>query len=945
MAPTRVKLYVTLLILSVALIGGITWGIGERNAGDQITPTTDSIRVAVFVNDTASANLQGYQAAFMVEPRFRITYFCASNITAFQLPTPASAIQEYDVIFILDLVGPFLTVSQANNITYAVKNGTIGLFFQTNSPVQIYDPTILNAIAPALPLVPVLTAGNFPEELQRNVSTSINTFVMSVSNPLLDLVGFISLPQLRNLTVTTASGDATVLIKGSYALTEDSSARPLLAQISTPGVRSIAFTTPVKKASNKHLGDWPWFTYFIYVTARLLKGDAPTEIESYAEWPYSQIPHGDAQVAVILLLCGFGALTIFLFIHFWRKSRREPLRLLPTKSIEVLPEKQATEASAECPPSTPTQKDKDDWSVPGYHKPLSGFFVQFFIAVIVICPVFVLVLYLIPTFILQDPSAFGIQYIVTSIFQAVFIALDFGLAQAYDRFVGQYWNCDQERAIKYVQFFVWFQTLSGLGQTTIISLIGMYWVPQVQSLAFLSWFFVVNPLIQFPGIAYVFTHLLKSAQRTDLEGTVNIISLVVFQLALTGIFTELFRSIGAANPLLGEVVGSSLGISVGSYSGQMALLFFSAFFLRKVDKRFTIAQMFRIDFDRALIKETLLFGVKSMLSNVIFLFGNFISVLIITFSLNNYTYYGAFVAAGTYLTYPILYLTMLYENALPTTSEAYNNGKIKLTEAFVTYGFKYFGAFAIFLFTLFVLPFSVNAIVTSVVPDLYKPIGMILMFYSITKLALSLGDFSKFFLIAVDRAGTYIVCIFIEQVIRVTFLLLTIKELQVWAFVFGEIPGVVIKILLTWVWTHKKILRVRINVWQTFVAPGLACAGVAVVGWILSVLLFEPLQAALGVLGAGILFGCIFFIGFSLFLYPLFLGLLGGWDTETLRHVEFASNHAGPSKLFAKAFFKVTRMACKVSPLHDKFPIQYTEAAQEAQELLAIIKGAQIKKD
>ncbi len=510
--------------------------------------------------------------------------------------------------------------------------------------------------------------------------------------------------------------------------------------------------------------------------------------------------------------------------------------------------------------------------------------------------------------------------------------------------MGQYWNCDQERAIKYVQFFIWFQTLSGLAQTTVISLIGMYWVPQVQSIAFLSWFFVVNPLIQFPGIAYVFTHLLKSAQRTDLEGTVNIISLVIFQLALMGVFTELFRSIGAANPLLGEVVGSSLGISLGSYCGQMALLFFSAFFLRKVDKRFTVAQMFRIDFDRELIRETLHFGIKSMLSNVIFLFGNFISVLIITFYLNNYTYYGAFVAAGTYLTYPILYLTTLYENAIPTTSEAYNNGKIKLTESFVTYGFKYFGTFAIFLFTLFFLPFSVNAIITSVVPDLYKPIGMIIMFYSATKLVLTLGDYSKFFLIAIDRAGAYVACALIEQVTRVTFLLFTIKELQVWAFVFGEIPGAVIKIFLTWIWTHKKILRVRINVWQTFVAPGLACAGVAVVGWILSEILFEPLQFALGVLGAGIVFGCIFFIGFSLLLYPLLLGLLGGWDTETLRHVEFASNHAGPSKMFAKVFFKVTRMACKVSPLHDKFPIQYAEAGQEAEELLAIIKGTQKNK-
>lgn len=428
MASKRVKFYLTILLLGVTLIGGITWGLSQNKAGTQITSTTESIRIAVLANDIAPANLQGYQAAFNVEPRFHMTYYSATNITEFKIPAPANTVQEYDVIFILDLIGTFLTVSQANNITYAVKNGTIGLFFQTNNPGQVYDPFTLNAIAPVLPLVPSLTMGDNPEELQRNVSTSINTFVMDWANPLLELVGFISLPQIRNLTVTTASSEAVVLVKGSYALTEDSSARPLLAQLSTPSVRSIAFSAPVKKTSNKHLGDWPWFTYFIYVTARLLKGDAPAEIESYAEWPYSQIPHGDAQVAVILLLCGFGALTIFLFIHFWKKSKREPLLLLPSKVSKIIPEKTGAESSNECPPPTQVQKIKEDWSVPGYHKPLSGFFVEFFIAIIVICPLFVMVLYLIPTFILQDPSAFGIQYIVTSIFSAVFITLDFGLA-------------------------------------------------------------------------------------------------------------------------------------------------------------------------------------------------------------------------------------------------------------------------------------------------------------------------------------------------------------------------------------------------------------------------------------------------------------------------------------------------------------------------------------
>jgi hypothetical protein len=963
MAPRGKKwvLVAVCCITAAALIPLTTCSLQPRESGAISPFQSSSINVAVIASRSDPKYLLKWPVAFDLDPAFNVTYFTSDNMSTFAIPDPASTSQPFDVVYMLDLPrNTTLTIGQVQNITYAVQNGTIGLFFQANSASMAYNQTLLGIMDPVLPLHPVLDGSGFPRELRANATDTIGTVVAPGADILQERVGFISLPQLLNLTETVAVHlDAKVLVEGSRGLTVGSQRYPMLATLDDPVVRVVELAAPVREGSNKNLGNWPFWTYFVYVSMMKLAGRSPNAILQFADWPYAPIPQASSQAFILLLLGSFAAFTVVMFLYFRKYTRSTPLELVPVeKYLQRIDDRKARAANKKGFFSRFAKKEKrpelvapvaitpaagtgvvasKSWELPGYHKPLAGFFVMFFITLVVVAPLFVVIIYVLPTFIIQDPGSFGIQFIISSIFSAVFITLDFGLAQAYDRFVGQFWSTDPARALKYVQFFIWWQMISGLAQTTVISLIGVYLVPRIASVGFMSWFFVVNTLVQFPGIVYVFTHLLKSAQRTDIEAIINFISLLFFQIGLMALLPEVFRNIGAQNPLIGEVIGSSLGLSIASYAGSLAQMLLSAGFLKKIDARFTIKQMFRLDFDWRLIRETLGFGLKSMLSNVIYLFGNFASVLIITLFLNNYTYLGSFIGIATYLTYPILFMTVLYENALPTTSEAYNNKKTKLTEAFVSYGFKYFGTFALLLFTLFVMPFSVSRIVTSVVPDLYKPMGMVIMLYSITKLFIALGDFSKFFLIAIDRAGTYVVAVAIEQVIRITFLLSTINTLQFYAFVFAEIPGVVFKVIFTWVLTNKRIIKVRVNWWQTLVAPGLSCLAIAGIGWLLS-LLYDVVLAALTPLGGATVFMVVYFFGFGNFLYPFLLGLLGGHDAESLAQVEFAARHSGPSKPFALAFYRITALGSRLSPLHGKHPIPYDEAAKEADELFSIVK-------
>ncbi|MHA1715420.1 MAG: lipopolysaccharide biosynthesis protein [Promethearchaeota archaeon] len=970
----RFQIAVLLFLLVLIIPASITVLTNVVGITDRGADKNNQVRVAVLTSNSTAGYLKGFKTALTIDDSFNVTFFTPGNQCEFNLGGDSNNGQiSFDVVYILDLnLEMNLTTSQMNDLRNAVENKNIGLFYQTNNDTDPYNTSLLSIIEPVLPLRPMMN-GTFALELRKNATSSINTRLSGESDILIDKVGFISMPLLLRMTLSEANhSNSKVLVEASLGLTPNSPVFPLIAVLdeNDDGPRVVELMASVRKGSNENLGNWPYFNYFIYVSTLKLAGFADESIRDFADWEYSPVPHGINQLWIILLLASFGIITLILYAYFRRYSRRVPLKFLPPPIKPDKPgkshEKKRTpvkslkerffKKNASVDKGLPRGHEKKSgneqteadgagemtiidvkmksWRVPGYHKPLSGFFVMFFITLVIIAPLFVLIIYVLPTFILRDPASFGIQYIISSIFTAIFITLDFGLAQAYDRFVGQYWATRPEKALKYVQFFIWWQMISGFLQTSVISLIGVFLVPRINAIGFLSWFFVVNTLIQFPGIAYVFTHLLKSAQRTDLEALVNFLSLIFFQIGLMAVFPEIFRQIGASNPLIGEVIGASIGLSLGSYCAQMAQMLLSAAFLKKIDKRFTIKQMFRIDFDWELAKETLIFGFKSMLSNVIYLFGNFFSVIIITFNLNNYPYYGAFIGVAIYLTYPILFMTTLYENALPTTSEAFNNKKYKLTESFISYGFKYFGMFALLLFTLFVIPYSVNQIITSVVPELYRTMGIVVMYYSITRILIALGDYSKLFLIAIDRAGTYVIFVFIEQTIRITFLLLTIGPLQFWAFIFGEIPGAVVKVIGVWILTNRKIIKVKINTWQTLIAPGISCAIIAGLITVLSLVFYEPVLNAISTLGGATFFMVLFFFGFSNFLYPLLLGLLGGHDDETLKQMEFAAYRAGPSKPFAIMFYKITRFGSKLSPLHGRFPIKYDDAEKEAFELL-----------
>ncbi len=487
--------------------------------------------------------------------------------------------------------------------------------------------------------------------------------------------------------------------------------------------------------------------------------------------------------------------------------------------------------------------------------------------------------------------------------------------------------------MKYVQFFIWFQMISGLIQTSVIALLGLFVIPKTLSMAFMSYQFVLKAFIQWPGIGYLWTHSLKAIQRADKEQVVSLISLILFDVIGMAVFSGLFLSIGNSNPRIGPVVGGAMGLTFAEVAKTFGLLIISGIVFSKTDKRFRLMDMFRIDFDRQLVKETLIFGLKAMLSTVIFLFGNFFVTIIIMLRLDNYTYWGTFIGSATLLLYPVTFMIVLFESQLPTIAESYSAGCQSLTKAYITYAWKYTGTFGIFIGAAFL--FFVGSFLTVILPDLYKPMGYFVGFYSITKFIMLLGDFSRLFLIAINKVGKYIVFVLIEQIIRVLIFVLLIDKLDrpELLLIWGELPGVIIKVIATWVYTNKKVISVKINIYQTIIAPLIATIIFVLIGlglneiYIILIGLMFPLIPT-------ILFTFLIFSGLFLILYPFVLGILGAWDTEGLAQLRFASYTAGPSRPFAKIFYKFSLIGSKFAPNFGKNAIIIPNIEKDIEILL-----------
>jgi hypothetical protein len=166
-------------------------------------------------------------------------------------------------------------------------------------------------------------------------------------------------------------------------------------------------------------------------------------------------------------------------------------------------------------------------------------------------------------------------------------------------------------------------------------------------------------------------------------------------------------------------------------------------------------------------------------------------------------------------------------------------------------------------------------------------------------------------------------------------------------FSLAEVPAKAIKLVLYIVYVQRNVMKIRISWYQSFGASlctfftvyliGL----VTVYGFLLPLLhftvgLWGPYVGTILVATLAVL---IILIGFMIFVFPFSYAIFGGWDEFGLETLRKSYMLSGPSRPFIKVLYNLSVVGSKISPLYNKFKLDWSGAFREAEELLLLKRG------
>ena len=706
--------------------------------------------------------------------------------------------------------------------------------------------------------------------------------------------------------------------------------RPVLLEKAKGSGNIILFTGWLEEGANLDFKLWPYFNYLLYT---MIFESLNVAFQTYSAWPYSPVPHLTEQIILLIVVIVLAILAVALFVVMKRKSSTE----MDRATIEALKQQAEEEEQKRLKEAEDLQKKldehvdlKDDWEVIGIHRQLGGFLFTLFMALLLIIPQLLISNFIMPQIIQPYPQAAGWYYYAYNIFQVAWLIFDFGTSFALAKYFSQYRGDNPEKAIHYIQIFVWWQLFTGLAQITIFAFIGSIIFPQIQFAAHMSWIFITFSLVQYPGFFLVFMFTFQGLQRTDLHLITYVLWEVFWLLIGQMVFCYLGRMWGAANPIFGEALGAGIGYSLARYFDYWMTFLFSMYCFKK--QGYSPKTVFRTDFSKEEFKESIKFGSKLAFGSSFVQIGWFIQIIITSMFIANYSnelgYFNLAWNVGL-----IVMIVALYGNSLlGAFSESYTHGKTSLTKLYIYQGFRWGNYFAFFLISV-IFAIGAKFIVGAAGPEYGTPAVRFLIPLLIFN---GFGVYSWIGDAIFTGTGktTLLALIWIlEFVIRAVLLIVLVMWLKdMIAVIFAYIPAVFVKGLVLWIVVKYKITDYKLYPFKSFLTPFLAAIGNYLVLSFVGDLIWT-IELGDKILNTAL----IFIIGIFLFMYFFaFLdGLFGGYDDNSLKEFERAANLTkGRFGVFPKALYKAAKVGSKISPFHNKFKIDiYEEAMQEAYEL------------
>lgn len=674
----------------------------------------------------------------------------------------------------------------------------------------------------------------------------------------------------------------------------------------TPWFASTRPTEP--ESANYQFQTWSYFPWLLHALVSEAAGITPVE---YGDWEPAPLPNPAERLALAILFASLLGLTGALFLGVRRYSRRHP---------EILDDFVARNFGHHDLAS----EEQSGWDEIGFHRPLGGFLLFFVLALFVGAPLLLGYSILFRNLVFPFPHALGLWQWVKQFFQFLFTFLDFGTSIALVKYFAEYRIHDPRRSMQYIQFYVWWQALSGVAQVALVSGLAVYTLPGTDYAA-LCYVVLGHALIQLPGFLLLFHHVFSAFQRFDLAQLLTLlVPFVPLPLAL-GTVTVL-RGWGLEHPRFGEAIGSIFGTAASDYLGVLSLFAVGLLMFRSVYGSPRV--LFMAHFDRAIAWSSLSFGFRAALSGVAVGLSAMAQTVILAETVDNYAELQGIWGFGweTILLYLAVSL-LLFDNTRAAVAEAFNNGKLQLTNYYLTAALRWGFLVAFILWGL--LSVYWPWVIAGVYGDQWARTTEYLWLFQIVGVMHILAVLPTPFLQACGRPGLDAVTVWLEHGVLVLLLYFLTPEYQLWGMLYARTGALLFaRILPAWWLLRRYVARPRLYPWQTLLVPLATGLTLMLVyrgaGW----LVWDGTKTTTLLL---VVFGIA--IGTPLGFFVS--GLYGGWDDANLAETERAAALTRFARPGAMLLQRAARLGSRLSPLHNRFRIDLVDdAARESAELM-----------
>jgi O-antigen/teichoic acid export membrane protein len=817
--------------------------------------------------------------------------------TFLALPTPVSAIDLLSVYY----DGPEGTLQTALSLDQSIQfvrepssANVIVLAGAINDPVRIRE--LVNT---GTGLILIANPGFNPADLSallgEPVALESQTRALSlspetgISDALLAEIFWTSSPQIRERLVITGGGFEPLVsgFEEGY----------LVLGRRTLGLGTVYLFAGQLGETNPQFQEWTYFNYLIHHLVQRAAGREPMR---FADYPGSPVPHtGEQRIMLVILTC----ILVGSALAFWivrRYSLRHPEALdVLVGNADVYKQHEAN----------------TDWEVVGFHRPLGGFFMAFFLGLTLFVPIIIYQNLILPVYLLPSAQALGIWGRVVQFFNLIWTFFDMGTSVAFIKYFSQHRVHDPREGIKYGQVFIWWQILSGAVQVAIMVLLASTVLPKT-AYAIYAWSIVIHTLIQIPGFYNFYRYSFTGLQRFDYAQILDMGAELVFAMLTQPIFVTLMVLWGKHHPVFGQSLGGLFGMGIAGYAALVIAFILGALFFKRLG--LTVRPYFLAHFDWKVIKNAFRFGVFDMLGSAAWGAGQSLEILITQMRLVNYAeIWGNWVIAQNFI-FAYQVLSTLYNNLMPSISEAISHARKALCRYYSAIAYQWGGLISAMLLAI-LLAVGPRFILGATGPEFVRAAGYLvpLAIWGAAQYPSWVGDNVQR---GANKPWLIVILVSMEQLIRIGLAFLLIERLQINALIIAYLVGIVIKDLVGYFINNRVCYRQSFYAWQSLVAPILAGSAFFVILRLLGDLIWKGDQVT------SIL---LFFIAI-LPAYPIYAFLyafFGGWEDETLEEVHRAAELSSFMRPLARLFVAASRLGARISPLHGRFKIPIRQAA------------------